>query len=139
VWTSFELVVPEEGVIKVEFLSQPTNPSQGFDIKVEGGGVELADGRHVQTLRTWHEEQYDESAEYRYRSSMRLLKVWNVYRREWPDGRQTEEKWTGNSGFLAEDEGGGSWVLRCSGGSAASPDFSQLVLRLSVASLSLTG
>lgn len=135
VWTSFELIVPEEGVIKIEFLSKPTCPAQGFDIKVEGGGVELADGSHLQILRAWHEEQYDESAEYRYRSGMRLMKVWNVYRRKWPDGRVTEEKWTGNSGFLLEEERGGAQIFRCSGGLAVSPEFNQLVFRLSVTPL----
>lgn len=136
VWTSFDLIVPETGVVRIDFISKPTDPAQGVDIKIEGGGIELSDGKVVQTLRTWHEEKYEKSVFYRYKSSVRLIKVWNVYRRGWPDGRVTEEKWTGNAGFLVEERDDGVWMFRCSGGLAKSPDFHELIFCLSVNCLS---
>lgn len=136
VWTSLDVIVPETGVLRIDFLSEPTHPAQGVDIKIEGGAIQLPNGNLVQTLRTWHEDRYEGCVEYRYRSAVGLLKVWNVYRRQWPDGRVTEEKWTGNAGFLVEEQDGGAWVLRCSSGSAKSPAFNQLILRMTVSSLS---
>lgn len=132
VWTSFDVVVPEEGRFQLEFLSAPRVPLQGVDVKVEGGGVTLAGGESVHTLRTWHDPRYEKAVEYPYKSKAGLLKVWNVYHRSWPDGRISVEKWTGNAGFLAEQEAERSWVFRCSDGPSELPDFNQLVFRLSI-------
>lgn len=132
VWTSFDVPVPREGRLKIEFLSEPREPSQGVDVKVEGGVVSLPGGETVQTLRTWHDARYEEVVEYPFKSKAGLLKVWNVYHRPWPDGRVTEEKWTGNAGFLVEQETERRWLFRCSNGPSESPDFDQLVFRFSV-------
>lgn len=132
VWTSFDVPVPEQGVFQIEFLSQPREPSQGVDVKVEGGVVTLQGAESVQTLRTWHEPRYEEIVAYPFKSKAGLLKVWNVYHRRWPDGRITEEKWTGNAGFLVKQETETEWLFRCSNGPSASPDFDQLVFRFSV-------
>lgn len=132
VWTIFDVPVPREGRLQIEFLSEPREPSQGADVKVEDGAITLPSGETVQTLRTWHEPQYEEVVEYPFESKAGLIKVWNVYRRPWPDGRVTEEKWTGNAGFLVEHETEGRWLFRCSNGPSESPDFDQLVFRLSV-------
>lgn len=132
VWTSFDVVVSEEGRFRLEFLSEPRDPSQGVDVKVEHGSIALPGGEAVRILRTWHEPGHEKTVEYPYKATARMLKVWNVYRRPWPDGRITEEKWTGNAGFLVQQEAAGCWVFRCSSGPAPSPDFDQLVFRLSI-------
>ncbi len=134
VWTSFDVAVPEEGRFRVEFLSEVREPSQGVDVKVEGGAITLPGGESVQTqtLRTWHDPRYEEVVEYPYKSKAGVLKVWNVYHRSWPDGRITEEKWTGNAGFLVEHEAEDRWVFRCSNGPSELPDFNQLVFRFSI-------
>jgi hypothetical protein len=134
VWTSFDVVVPEEGRFRVEFLSEAREPSQGVDVKVERGAIMLPGGERVQTLRTWHDPCYPDVVEYPYKSGTGILKVWNVYHRSWPDGRTTEEKWTGNAGFVVEQEAESRWIFRCSSGPSKSPDFNQLVFRLSVES-----
>ncbi len=132
VWTSFVVAVPRDGRFRLEFLSEPREPSQGVDVKAEDGAIMLAGGERVGTLRTWHEPRYEETVEYPYESEVRLLRVWNVYRHTWPDGRITEEKWRGNAGFLVEEEADGRLVFRCSNGPSEPPDFDQLVFRFSI-------
>lgn len=136
VWTGYEISVPISGKFKIAFLSEPRRPPQGVDVKAENGTIELSSGDKVQTLRTWHEPQYENVVEYLYKSSVGLLKVWNVYWRHWPDGRAVEEKWTGNSGFQVEKEGESSWIFRCSSGMPKTPNFGELVFRLTVIELS---
>lgn len=132
VWTTFDIAVPEEGRFRVEFLSEPRELSQGVDVKAEGGAITLPGGENAQTLRTWHERQFEDAVEYPYNSRVGLIKVWNVYHRRWPDGRVAPEKWTGNAGFLVESNGEQCWVFRCSSGPSERPDFDELVFRLSV-------
>lgn len=132
VWTSFEVPVVTEGVFQIELLSEPRAPSQGVDVKAEGGFITLAGGKEVQTLRTWHEPHFETVVRCPFRSKIGLLRVWNVYRRPWPDGRMTEEKWTGNAGFLVEQEADARWLFRCSSGPSEQPDFDQLVFRFLV-------
>lgn len=132
IWTSFDLAVPRSGRFQLEFLSPPRVPPQGVDVKVEAGRVVLDGADPVQTLRTWHEWKYDPVVQYRFESKVGLVKVWNVYRREWPNGRTTDEKWTGNAGFAVESEASCQWLFRCSHGGAPAPDFDQLVFRMSV-------
>ena len=132
VWTTYEIVVPREGRFTIEFLSEARQPPQGVDVKAEGGQIILAGGEAVQTLRTWHDERFESVVEYPYQSEAGLLKVWNVYLRSWPDGRVSEEKWTGNAGCLVDDKSDGGLVFRCSDGGAKVPDFAQLVFRLSI-------
>jgi hypothetical protein len=135
VWTTYEVPVPDIGRFRIEFLSDPREPLVGVDVKAENGLVQLSGGEEVATLRTWHEPRLESSIEYSYRSSDGRLKVWNVYRRSWPDGRVTDEKWTGNAGFTVVDEGERSFLFRCSDGGCAQPDFGRLVFRFSVSPL----
>ena len=132
VWTSYEVIAPPEGRFVVRFVSTPTRPPQGVDIKPDRGEVILPAGDRVQTLRTWHEEGLENVVEYHYRSAVGALYLWNVFRRHWPDGRVTEEKWTGNAGFIVDDRGDGLLLFRCSDGLTESPDFSRLVFEFSV-------
>lgn len=134
VWTVCNIAVPKKGRFRIEFLSEPRDPSQGVDVKVEDGTVTLPGGEGVQILRTWHEPGCEAVAEYPYSSEVGLLKIWNVYKRCWPNGRTTEEKWTGNAGFLVEREARDQWLFRCSNGPSDLPDFNQLVFRLQVIS-----
>ncbi|MCB9560756.1 MAG: hypothetical protein H6708_10145 [Kofleriaceae bacterium] len=129
--TWFDVPVPNAGRFRIEFLSEPREPAQGVDVSAEGGVIRLAGGERIQTLRTWHEERYEEVVTYPFTSKHRLLKVWNVYHWEWPRGIR-EEKWTGNAGFLVEQEADARWLLRCSPGPARAPDFTQLVFRFAI-------
>ena len=132
VFTSYAIDVPSSGRVRLEFLSVPRVPRQGFDVKAEGGAICLAGGEAVQTLRTWHDERYEGTVEYAYRSAARRLIVWNVYEQEWPGGRVTEEKWTGNAGFVVDGDVERGLAFHCSHGPARSPDFEQLVVRVVV-------
>lgn len=132
VWTTYEVPVPKMGRFRIDFLSEPREPPLGVDVKPESGLVQLASGGEVAILRTWHDPRLENSVEYSYRSSDGLLKVWNVYRRFWPDGRVTDERWTGNAGFTVVDEGEQNFLFRCSDGGCAQPDFGRLIFRLSV-------
>lgn len=132
VWTSFDIPVPRNGWFRIELLSESREPAQGLDVKVESGVITLPGGETIHTLRTWHDPRYEEVLEYPFESKAGLLKVWNVYRQHWPNGRVTEEKWTGNAGFLVVQETEGSWLFRCSGGLSESPDFDQLIFRFSI-------
>jgi hypothetical protein len=132
IWRIFDVAVPKKGRLRLEFLSKPTEPSQGVDVRVEGGAVILQDGERVQTLRTWHEEKYEEVVEYPYDSKMGLLKVWNVCHWVWPSGEITEEARRGNAGILVEQEAEDRWLFRCNNGPSKPPDFDQLVFRLSI-------
>jgi hypothetical protein len=132
VWTSYDLAVPKEGRFRLEFLSEPRKPSQGVDVKAEGGEIILAKGERVQTLRTWNDPRHEATVEYPYKSGMDTLKVWNVYERSWPDGRVTEERWTGNAGLIVEPEDEHRWLFRCSDGPSEAPNFGQLLFRVSV-------
>lgn len=131
-WTVYEVPVPKSGKFAIEFLSAPSEPPQGVDVKAVSGAVVLEAGERVETLRTWHDARFEDVVEYPFESKDGRLKVWNVYSRSWPDGRRTEEKWTGNAGLFVEPQADGSLLFRCSSGPANPPDFDQLVFRLSV-------
>ncbi|WP_146742338.1 hypothetical protein [Oleiagrimonas sp. MCCC 1A03011] len=128
----FEIIAPKEGRFRLEFISAPREPSQGVDVKIEDGAIALPGGGFVNTLRTWHEPSYEDFIEYSYKSNDGVIKLWNVYHRSWPDGRMTEEKWTGNAGFLVEEDGKDCWLFRCSDGLSSPPDFTQLIFRFSI-------
>ena len=132
VWTHFELRTPKTGRLRLEFLSDPIEPMQGFDVKVESGAIELLGGERVQLLRTWNDDQYESSVEYPYRSESGLIRVWNVYKRQWFNGEMVDEKWTGNAGFLVSRKDERTWLFRCSDGSPEFPVFSRLVVGVSI-------
>ncbi len=135
VWASFELAVPESGLVRVEFLSSPRDDLQGVDIKAEGGQIQLRQGELIPVLRMWNDPRFGNAVEYPYNSKAGLLRVWNVYQRRWADGRITEEKWTGNAGMVVEEEcQGRKWLFRCSDGPSVPPNFEQLIFRVSLVS-----
>lgn len=126
------LEVPSTGHVRLEFLSPLRSIRQGVDLSVEQGGVALADGSKVPLLRTWHDERYEQVVEYPFESAAGRLSIYNVYEWSWPQGRTTEEKWTGNAGFLLEQEDERTFVFHCSPGPVEVPDFEQLVFRLTI-------
>lgn len=132
VWTAFEIVVPRRGRFQLELLDGAADATQGVDVKVVPGTIQLPGGERVPHLRTWRDARFEDTLEYPYRSRAGILWVWNVYKWSWPGGLVTDEKWTGNAGFLAEHEGDGRWLFRCSDGPSAPPDFGRLVFRISV-------
>jgi hypothetical protein len=58
--------VPITGIMRIEFLSSDSSVDQGVDIKIEDGWLELQNKDHVSILRTWKNEKYEDSVEYRY-------------------------------------------------------------------------
>ena len=132
VWTSFDISAPHEGQLGLEFLSVARTPPQGVDMRAEDGAFTLAGGERVQVLRTWHDAKYEKTVQYPFATNVGSLKIWNVYHRAWPDGRVTEEKWTGNAGMTVEQLAESCWVFRCSSGPVPLPDFDQLVFRLTI-------
>lgn len=131
--TSAFMNVPKDGVIKATFLKCDDIVAQGFDLALDGY-LELQGGEHVSLLRTWCESQYSDSVTYSFHSDDGIIKFWNVYRRSWPNGKITEEKWTGNAGFWIEEMGAGAYKFHCSPGPIERPDFECLVIEIHIAS-----
>src|SRR5262245_55644003 len=62
--TFLTIAVPIRGRFRIKFLSAARGISQGVDVSADGGGVVLPNGKSVQTLRTWHDQVYEETVEY---------------------------------------------------------------------------
>ena len=134
--TSDAWQVPKSGVVRGEILSVRGDPDQGFDIKVDGW-LKLSGGERVGTLRTWNDDRYEPSVEYRFHSDDGILRVWNVYKMRYPGGQVVQERWTENAGMWVERISEDQRVYHCSPGMASPPDFESLVFRVSVRALSL--
>jgi hypothetical protein len=133
VQTSDKLKVPRRGVVTAEFISAKPGVRQGFDLEVDGW-FELFDGKKVPLLRTWKDDEFEDTVEYPYKSKDGLLYVWNVYEMIYPSGHRTEERWTENAGFWIEHLSKNERIYHCSHGSAYPPDFESLVFKVSVKS-----
>jgi hypothetical protein len=129
--TSDCIEVPERGRVRIEFLRCKPGLVQGVDIKVNGG-IRLADGAEVPVLRTWHDERYEDSVEYEFRSDDGKLWLWNVYEVVHPSGQREAMKWTDNSGFWVENTGPNQKTYHCSAGSCTPPDFGVLEFLLTL-------
>jgi hypothetical protein len=129
--TSDSIHVPNEGIVRLEFVSSVRAIRQGVDLRVDGW-IELAGGEHVPLLRTWHDERYDDVVEYPFFSTDGLLRTWNVYELTYPGGHVVEEKWTDNAGFWVEETGADERVYHCSHGMALPPDFDSLVYKVTI-------
>lgn len=130
--TTYEIAVQKTGAFELEFLSQARYPLQGVDVSVDEGEISLTRGGRVGTLRTWHDPRYEETVKYPFRAKNGLLRVWNVYQCALPSGEIVDEKWTGNAGFIVEQESERQWLFHCSCGPCTPPDFDQLIFRLSI-------
>lgn len=131
VTTVYDWHVPNSGTISIEFTKVSSDVRQGFDVKVDNGGI-LVGEKPVGHLRTWHDANLPDEVSYEYETSDGVLKFWNVYERSWPDGQTTEEKWTGNSGFYVEETNQSERVFHCSQGAVAKPNFDSLVVRVRI-------
>ena len=100
--TSDSILVPREGIVRVEFVSYTTSVRQGIDLMLDDGWIQLADGQQITHLRTWADERFENVVEYPFFSGDGLLWTWNVYEMTYPGGLRVEEKWTGNAGFWIE-------------------------------------
>ena len=125
--------VPKKGFVKIEFLSSKSDVEQGVDVKIEDGWLELSNGEHIETLRTWKNEKYDDIVEYEFFSEVGRICIWNVYKMIYPMGKMVEERWTGNAGFWVEYINDRHKIYHCSHGMADEPDFESLVFTVSVA------
>ncbi len=133
IWTSDCIAVPQEGVVRAEFLSADPSVRQGFDLQLDDGWLELAEGERVSLLGTWKDQRYKDTVEYPFLSRDGLLWVWNVYEMVYPSGEKIEEKWTENAGLWVERVNDFEWIYHCSHGMAKPPDFNSLVFKVSVA------
>jgi hypothetical protein len=130
--TADKILVPADGRVRGEFLSCDQDVRQGFDLKIDGGWIELAGGERVPLLRTWKDERLADIIDYPFCSPDGLLWVWNVYEMTYPGGQSVEEKWTGNAGFWVEVKSESERIYHCSHGMAHPPDFEALVFKISV-------
>lgn len=129
---SDSIPVPNEGVVRAEFLHANAAVRQGFDLELDKGWLELADQSHVPLLRTWRDDRYEDVVEYPFFSRDGLFWTWNVYEMTYPSGEKREEKWTGNAGFWVEIVNDHERIYHCSHGMASPPDFDSLVYKLTV-------
>jgi hypothetical protein len=129
--TSDGFAVPEDGVVTATILSWRQDFEQGFDLKLNGW-LGLEEGERISLLRTWKDDKYEDRVRYVYHCGNGILWFWNVYKRAWPGGRLTDEKWTGNAGFWIEELGKNRRIYHCSHGLTEKPDFSDLVVELVV-------
>jgi len=127
--------VPGKGLVRIELIEAKGDIEQGADVKIDDGFLTLIDGREVPLLRTWFDARYEDVVEYPYLARMGRLGVNNVFRRRWPNGQSTEEKWTGNAGFWVEEISPLDRVYHCSHGAAPIPDFSLFTFRVTVSGL----
>lgn len=133
VTTGDALPVPEDGIVRGEFLSSKGDIEQGFDMRVEGW-LTLRDGTRVKLLRTWNDPRHDPVVEYPFHSRDGKLWVWNVYKMRYPGGQVAEEKWTENAGMWVEGISDRERIYHCSHGAASPPDFESLVFKVSILS-----
>jgi len=129
--TADSIPVPSAGTVRSEFLSAKGDVEQGFDLKVDGW-LTLQGGEKVALLRTWNDPRYAPNVEYPFRSRDGSLRTWNVYKMKYRDGREVEEKWTGNAGMWVEIVSERERIYHCSHGAASPPDFESLVFKITV-------
>lgn len=123
--------VPENGVLRGEFLASKEGTEQGFDLKVDGW-FQLLGGERVSLLRTWNDPRFESTIEYHYLSKNQKILVWNVYRTAYPGGQVVEEKWTENAGMWIEQITPHERIYHCSHGIADPPDFESLIFKISI-------
>lgn len=128
--TSDVFHVPQNGVVRAEFLSAKDDVEQGFDIQFDDGWVELEKGEHISHLRTWKDTKFDDVVEYPFFCRDGRLWVWNVYKMKYRGGQIVEEKWTENAGFWVEQISENERIYHCSHGMATPPDFDSLVFKV---------
>lgn len=131
VQTSDAIAVPSNGRFRLEFLHASEGLKHGVDVKVNGG-IRLADGQDVATLRTWNDPRYENTVEYPFVSRDGKLWVWNVYEVVWPSGQVEAAKWTDNAGFWVEQHADGARTYHCSAGPCTPPEFEALVFRIKI-------
>lgn len=129
--TSDLIQVPNEGIVRLEFLKSSQATRQGVDLKVDGW-IELAGGEHASLLRTWQDGKLEDVVEYPFFTKDGILWTWNVYEMTYPSGQTVEEKWTENAGFWVEANGEFERVYHCSHGMATPPDFDSFVYKLTI-------
>ena len=105
---------------------------QGYDLKLDDGWLRLVNGEEVRLLRTWRDRRFEDTVKYSFFSRDNTLWFWNVYKRQWPKGSITEEKWTGNAGFWIEEAVGGKRIYHCSHGMSPTPNFESLVVEIRI-------
>ncbi len=131
--TADQITVPKNGTITATIRScTATENAQGFDLAPKKGFLRLVDGQEVQLLRTWNDVRYEAEVSYPFFSAVGFISFWNVYKRQWPNGNITEEKWTGNAGFWIEELSPLHRVYHCSTGPLRIPDFEAFVVEILV-------
>lgn len=129
--TSDHISLPREGWLAAKFVDCDEEFQQGFDLKLSKGWLRLANGQHVQHLRTWFDSRLARQVQYEFETTDGILQFWNVYKRKWPDGGVTEERMTGNAGFWVEEVAETRRIYHCSSGECYPPNFEAMVIELS--------
>jgi hypothetical protein len=122
--------VPKVGRMRMQFVSPSTTPNQGVRTDVRGRGTHLPAVGWQKRLLTWHDPRFEDSVEYDYETEDGLMVVWNVFAPA--TNSLASEYWTGNAGMQREVLGRGRFRYSCSPGWANPPDFTSLVVELSV-------
>lgn len=123
--------VLKEGRIRLEFLSCSRHVRQGVDIKLDGG-IWLSDGTCIPVLRTWIDPKFEDVVEYSYYAKDSEMRIWNVYKMNYPAGQVIEEGMTRNAGFWIEIVSPSVRIYHCSHGLCFPPDFESMVFKLSI-------
>ena len=129
--TSDCLSVNRNGKVRFEILHSHPAIRQGFDAKVDGWFT-LQGGERVPLLRTWKEEELEDTVEYPFFTKSGHMWVWNVYEMHYPSGLKVEERWTGNAGFWIETVSDCERIYHCSPGMAKEPKFDDFVFKLTL-------
>lgn len=127
--TADTISVPTEGRLRAEFLTQPSDPMQGFEMDLKGY-FDLAGGERVALLRTWNSPDYEPVVEYPFESRDGVLRVWNIYKIN--RGKEVVEKWTGNAGFWVDMVSPSERVYHCSSGAEDPPHFESLIFKITI-------
>lgn len=126
VWHVNRLAVPPRGIIRLELLKWNGDLRQAVDLKVNGTIV-VSPSQSVKLLRTWCDEDLEETVEYEYVANDGHITTWNVYMM--PRSNQPE-MWTVNAAMWYEDDELGR-VFHCNAGMTSPPTFTDLVYRVS--------
>lgn len=123
--------VPKRGRVRIEFVSEKTQPRQGIDIEVPKGKITIPDGSTVSHLRTWNDPDLSKTVEYPFQTRDGALWVSNVY--QVSRGSVTfAERWTSLAGMIVNIVSKNERVYHCSPGGLKAPDFECLVVKVSI-------
>jgi hypothetical protein len=88
-----------DGLLTVNLKGQLDGLS-GVCFKLPTGQLLLSDGSAVKAVHIWNEANLPAVVTHRVRGAREGVRVWNVYRVTHPNGKMTEDAFTGNAGMV---------------------------------------